>query len=389
MRIILLSFCLLLNVASFANVETLIIDTGPGHASVTRFSNGDIMVYDTGHWSHQRTVMDKFTAFIGNADIDLLVISHSDADHLATTDELINNFQVNRVIRPGKVRNTNSWRSHNAAVVSAGQSGLTHDINLAEVDLPFGSIFRFGDARVTYLSGFHEPPAEWDLDHSEFLNAGSVVMRVEYKGHSILFTGDAVGRGEGSASDTPAIATERLLIDNAAARPIQSDVLIVPHHGSDDASSIEFIKAVAPRWVIFPAGKAHGHPKMVTAKRYMDSGLSNDCMLRTDLGDDFGSSDSWSVGGISGHNEKSGDDHIFITLQNSGDPIVRYEGKQPVNCAAVITASTPPVATTAVVKKSNSGICHAPSSRWYTRTKNFTPFNNLESCIDSGGRLPN
>ena len=42
----------------------------------------------------------------------------------------------------------------------------------------------------------------------------------------------------------------------------------------------------------------------------------------------------------------------------------------------------------AVVKLSNSGICHDSSSRSYNRTKSFTPFQSLEDCLDAGGRLP-
>jgi len=41
-----------------------------------------------------------------------------------------------------------------------------------------------------------------------------------------------------------------------------------------------------------------------------------------------------------------------------------------------------------VVKKSKSGICHAPGSTYYARTKNFTPFKTLDECLKSGGRLP-
>lgn len=41
-----------------------------------------------------------------------------------------------------------------------------------------------------------------------------------------------------------------------------------------------------------------------------------------------------------------------------------------------------------VVKKSRSGICHAPDSTYYARTKNFTPFKTLDECLKSGGRLP-
>ena len=44
--------------------------------------------------------------------------------------------------------------------------------------------------------------------------------------------------------------------------------------------------------------------------------------------------------------------------------------------------------TEAFVKKSSSGICHCPGSTSYARTTNFTEFDDLKSCLDSGGREP-
>ena len=41
-----------------------------------------------------------------------------------------------------------------------------------------------------------------------------------------------------------------------------------------------------------------------------------------------------------------------------------------------------------LIKKSKSGICHDTSSSYYERTKTFTPYANLQECLDSGGRLP-
>ena len=41
------------------------------------------------------------------------------------------------------------------------------------------------------------------------------------------------------------------------------------------------------------------------------------------------------------------------------------------------------------VKKSKSGLCHSKdSSSHYSRTKNFTAYQNLELCLKSGGRCP-
>jgi hypothetical protein len=41
-----------------------------------------------------------------------------------------------------------------------------------------------------------------------------------------------------------------------------------------------------------------------------------------------------------------------------------------------------------LVKKSSSGICHSEASAYYSRTQNFTPYEDLSTCLSSGGRLP-
>jgi hypothetical protein len=41
-----------------------------------------------------------------------------------------------------------------------------------------------------------------------------------------------------------------------------------------------------------------------------------------------------------------------------------------------------------LVKKSDSSLCHPPSSPWYERTNNYTAFKSVEGCIQTGGRLP-
>jgi micrococcal nuclease len=47
-----------------------------------------------------------------------------------------------------------------------------------------------------------------------------------------------------------------------------------------------------------------------------------------------------------------------------------------------------PATTSGVVKKSSSSICHAPGTTYYSRTTNFTPYNTLDECLASGGRMP-
>jgi hypothetical protein len=40
------------------------------------------------------------------------------------------------------------------------------------------------------------------------------------------------------------------------------------------------------------------------------------------------------------------------------------------------------------VKLSASGICHDETSAFYSRTKKYTVYENIEACLSSGGRLP-
>jgi hypothetical protein len=54
--------------------------------------------------------------------------------------------------------------------------------------------------------------------------------------------------------------------------------------------------------------------------------------------------------------------------------------------AAHALAADPP--KDPVVKKSDAGICHDASSASFNNTKKFTPFNSLDECVKSGGKLP-
>lgn len=50
--------------------------------------------------------------------------------------------------------------------------------------------------------------------------------------------------------------------------------------------------------------------------------------------------------------------------------------------------AAPESSSTDVVKKSRTGICHDTSSPWYAQTIHYTPFQSLQECLNSGGRLP-
>lgn len=54
----------------------------------------------------------------------------------------------------------------------------------------------------------------------------------------------------------------------------------------------------------------------------------------------------------------------------------------------IFALQAPTAFSSYIVKKSHSDICHPPQSNWYKRTKNYTAFESLASCLNSGGKLP-
>jgi hypothetical protein len=55
---------------------------------------------------------------------------------------------------------------------------------------------------------------------------------------------------------------------------------------------------------------------------------------------------------------------------------------------AVTKTNTVPTITGPEVKKSKTNICHARGTTYYERTTNYTSYNTIDECINSGGRLP-
>ena len=164
------------------------------------------------------------------------------------------------------------------------------------------------------------PPGDSRFE-SKARNAVSIVVRVEYSGRAILLPGDAVGRMD-EVPWNQVIGTEKFLLDNAAARPLQADILLAPHHGADNASSQPFIEAVQPSWVIFSAGANHAHPKVNTFRRYEEFGVPLAQLLRTDRGDQKGRATEWWGDWDDSCRDGHGDDGISILIRKDDGAIV-------------------------------------------------------------------
>lgn len=98
-------------------------------------------------------------------------------------------------------------------------------------------------------------------------NHGSLVLRYEYGGTRILFTGDITEEDE------------RLLLTQGM--DVSADILKVAHHGSKHSSQEAFLQAVSPQTAILSCGKEniYGHPHEETIERLESVGAE---LYRTD-----------------------------------------------------------------------------------------------------------
>ena len=103
-------------------------------------------------------------------------------------------------------------------------------------------------------------------------NDNSIVLLLQYKGKSILFTGDMTSKMEADVAE----AVRRCGVDSLS-------ILKVGHHGSKYSSSEEFLASIMPQAAIIScaARNTYGHPHKETLQRLEDVDA---LVLRTDEG---------------------------------------------------------------------------------------------------------
>lgn len=311
-------------------VDVRILDVGAGHCALIKLPGDKYVIYDAGSdklLNGNRTLGQIKEYIPVGSTIELVVLSHTDADHINGAEQVIRDYNVKKVIWTGFETgmlggNTTGAFKRLTTILAARPNTENINLNERQEDIVPGENFTIAGAKFTFLCGFGKPRPEWTgLSNAEKLNGVSIVMKLAFAGNSILFTGDAVGRHLTSPEDT-VLATEDFLIKNAV-NHLPSTIILAPHHGAKNGSSADFVSLVSPNVVIFPAGHEHKHPTKRTAQLYLQT-VSIDSIFRTDRGDDEGSTDEWSHGKKPGCHDDFNDDNIQIQLRGNGTYRVYY-----------------------------------------------------------------
>lgn len=100
-------------------------------------------------------------------------------------------------------------------------------------------------------------PADDKLITQNTLNNNSIVMKLEYKDFSCLFTGDIEK------------IAEQELLKTLDKNELKSTILKVAHHGSKTSTTQQFLEAVKPKIVLIGVGENNkfGHPNKEVLER--------------------------------------------------------------------------------------------------------------------------
>lgn len=256
------------------------------------------------------------------AVIDALIITHPHDDHFPGAEGILRHYEVREYYDPGYPDTTGKWRRFRALVDSEtiGATPTTKHIGRANFGTPdWGS-----ELQVQFLYAWPGSPAGLGRDNT-LVNNTSIVFRLVYGSQSILFAGDVEGKARTGAPDQPKYA-ERWLLDSLPPGSLKSTVLKVPHHGSETSSTLQFIQAVDPQFVIVSSGRRpYGGrylPDASTLARYcaFDPAIR---IYRTDQDDE--------AEGRTAKNDADGDNIVIRTNgftttvqgESNGQPIVK------------------------------------------------------------------
>ena len=186
--------------------------------------------------------------------LDLVVMTHADADHLTGLLEALDRYRVGAWLDNGLEGDDDLYVECQALLAAEGAS---RQVAAAGDRLDLG--------QGVVLEVLHPPPG---LPPGAEPNTNSVVLRLVWRRASFLLTGDI---------DLDAEAQLQ-----RSGQPLAAQVLKVAHHGSGGSSGLEFLAAVDPQFAVISVGAENpfDHPAPATLARLAASGETT--VLRTD-----------------------------------------------------------------------------------------------------------
>jgi competence protein ComEC len=206
------------------------LSVGHGTCVVCELPGGETWLYDAGRLGSPQGAVDEISSYLwkrGITNIHRVILSHADADHFNALPGLLERFRVGTVcVSPTMFQGTNhSVRELRERLEAAGI--------LIERVVAGTRLASTKDVQIHVL----HPPV---VDDATSDNSSSIVLSVTIHGRRILLTGDLEGRG-----------LQQLL----ATEPLDCDLALAPHHGSQRSQPPRFCAWSTPEWIVISGGR--------------------------------------------------------------------------------------------------------------------------------------
>lgn len=199
-------------------------------------NNNEYMLIDAGN-NDDGPLLVKYFKEKNITTFKYLIGTHPHEDHIGGLDDVINNFNINTIYMPDVITTTKTFLD---VLDSIENNNLTYKVPKIEEK------FTLGDATLEVL---------YTGVDTKDLNNTSIVLRLDYKNTSFLFTGDSTD------------ITEKILLKKK--QNLKVDVLKVGHHGSKYSTTTDFLNATNPKYAIISVGKnnTYNHPDTKTINK--------------------------------------------------------------------------------------------------------------------------
>ena len=231
------------------DLEIHFLDVGQGDACFIITPNHKTILIDGGGSTSSSFDVGKDTLIPylldrGYTKLDYVFISHFDQDHVGGILSLLEELKVGQIFVSKQEEESENYEEF---------LGRVKEKNLQVREVKKGDKITIGDVTFHILW-----PIEKQIEENQ-LNNNAMVMKLQYKEFSMLFTGDIEEVAEKKILDTY----------NNDLDILKATVLKVAHHGSKSSSTEEFLKAVNSKVAIIGVGENNmfGHPSDVVLER--------------------------------------------------------------------------------------------------------------------------
>lgn len=264
------------------------LDVGQGDCIYIQLPDGKDMVIDCANYNddkkYEKKTFDYLDTYITDDTVEYLMLTHCDSDHVYFMDELLKQYQVEKLFMPNVLAAPGTTSKDKKALqdqIDALDTSRFTDKDtigtvtyaeffIAALTEPNCEIVLNVDPdantnsiiieETTYRLVFYCPTQEYyddsNLNSAERKNAISPIGILEYNGRRIMLTGDSNE------------LNEPLVVERTG--KIDCDVLKVGHHGSATSTLNPFLDAYTFEYAIISCntyGNKFNHPRQSTLDR--------------------------------------------------------------------------------------------------------------------------